>query len=430
MKKLYALILVMLSLFVLVSCAKKEATTEAPTVVGATVFSEESTEIPSEKESETAPTSGSVTVPSEESTEMPPEKESEATSTEESGEKEVQPKVLPFTAGLNINGMETFLSDNPYGFFERGIDNITKESTYTDIKSKGFDYVRIPINFYTIYYEAPTGKYKYTTEQIMGYLDKAIELATKHDLYVMIDFHGWFYIGEEKDDYEQFLYCWTQVANRYKDASDKVIFELLNEPWYSYGYPLPYLPDSKLYEMQNEAVRIIRSTGSNNATRLLVLCTANANKASKLPGLVLPKDDNIAVAIQIYEPLAFTNQGFSWAGYGGQTTTLEEQGGFEKATSSDFAQIKKFMAANPKVPIVLNEFGLNLGKATAADINTYLSGITSFCKENNIPWAYWEYLGGYNRDGSWSLYRKMSYFGGYVWDETALKALFAPYSEP
>ena len=342
---------------------------------------------------------------------------------EEKAAEEAEPTILPFKAGINLNGMDTFLSENDYGFFEYGVRMTTAESTYTNVKSQGFDYVRIPINFYTIYYEAE--QYNYTSEQLMQNLDTAIELALAQDLYVMIDFHGWFYIGEEQNDYDEFLYCWTQVANRYKDVSEKVIFELLNEPWYTDGKAQTYLSDSRLNTMQAEAVEIIRNTGSNNATRLIVLCTADGNKAWKLSNLVLPDDDNIAVAIHEYSPYNFTHQNFSWAGLGGQTTTLEAQGGFESATGWDFSQIKAFQEANPKVPIIMNEFGLNLAKASEADAREYLSGITSFCKENNIPWAYWQYdSNGYSSEGAMALYRQDSYWGSAAWDQNALDALF------
>ena len=190
--------------------------------------------------------------------------------------------------------------------------------------------------------------------------------------------------------------------------------------------------------MQNEAVRIIRETGSNNATRLIVLCTADGNKAWKLPALVLPDDDNIAVAIHEYEPGDFTGQGFTWAGYEhGKQIRLDDVGGVG-AMSYDFSQIKKFMDNNPRVPIILNEFGLNLDLAHDDDITLWLSTITQFCKDNNMPWAYWHYDGGdyssewnytwKNRDGEFALYRQHTTKGVFEWDEHALNALFAPYS--
>ena len=73
----------------------------------------------------------------------------------------------------------------------------------------------------------------------------------------------------------------------------------------------------------------------------------------------------------------------------------------------------------------MNEFGLNLAKASAEDAREYLSGITSFCKENNIPWAYWQYdSNGYSSEGAMALYRQDSYWGSAAWDQNALDALF------
>lgn len=328
--------------------------------------------------------------------------------------------VLPFSKGINISGMDTFLSDNQYGFFESGKKLLTDESTYTNIKSQGFDYVRMAINFNTIYYEA--SNYGYTTEDLMKEVDKAIEYAFRHDLQVMLDFHGWFYIGSEQDDAEQFLYCWEQIANRYKDYDHRLVFELLNEPWYTDGKAQQYLPDSKLYEMQADAIEIIRNTGSNNTDRLIVCFTADGNKAWKLDQLVLPEDDNLAVAIHEYEPYSFTHQNFGWAGTGGQKKALADAGGLNM-TKWDFGMIENFMYTTG-IPVVLNEFGVNLGAASKEDAAAYLSGITEFCELNGIPWAYWTYYGDYNREGSMALYRQNGLLSSHKWDMNALDALF------
>ncbi len=332
---------------------------------------------------------------------------------------------LPFSRGINVNGLESF-SDSDYDSIEDDPDffnSVISEDTYKDIKSQGFDYVRLPVNLWRAYLDDADS---FTTEEFMGYVDTAINHALNNGLYVMLDFHGWFQIGDEANDIEECKYIWEQVAERYKDYDKKLSFELLNEPWYENSKARPYLSDSKLNQLQADLISIIRSKGSNNATRLIVCCTADGNKAWKLSALSLPDDVNLAVAIHEYEPYNFTHQNFSWAGLSGQTTTLEAAGGFTAKTSYDFGEITKFMK-NTGIPVILNEFGLNLAKASTADIQTYINGITSFCEENNIPWAYWQYFqSGYSSEGAMSLYRKMSssWFARRSWDQTALDAMF------
>ena len=354
---------------------------------------------------------------------------SEANASSQGTSQEESNYLLPFSKGVNVSGMDTFLSDNQWGIFEKGMKTLTDEFTYTNIKSQGFDHIRVPANFFTIFYEAED--YGYTTEQLMKCIDTAIEFSEKHGLYIVLDFHGWFYIGEEKNDIEEFLYCWTQVANRYKDYSDNLIFELLNEPWYTNGRAQPYLSDSQLNKMQADAIKIIRDTGSKNKNRLIICCTADGNKAWKLDQLVLPEDDNLAVAIHEYEPTDFTGQGFTWAGYEhGKQIRLSDVGGLTKA-NWDFRMIENFMAKTG-IPVVLNEFGLNLDLAHDDDVNAYLRGIAEFCEMNGIPWAYWHYDGGdfknifewSRRDGEFALYRELNSYKKMEWDKKALDALF------
>ena len=327
---------------------------------------------------------------------------------------------LPFSKGINVDGLQDF-SDGDYDRLSQYLDSFTSENTYKDIKSKGFDHVRISVNLWRAYLD---DKDKYTTEEFMGFVDTAINHAMNNGLYVMLSFHGWFNIGDKATDIDECLYIWNQVAERYKDYDTKLMFEPLNEPWYDNGKARPYLSDNKLNELQANIISIIRSKGSNNATRLIICCTADGNKAWKLDKLVLPDDDNLAVAIHEYEPKAFTHQNFSWAGYGGKTTSLDAAGGIA-ATDWDFSQIKKFMDKTG-IPVVLNEFGMNLAKSPEADVKKYLEGIVDACEELDIPWAIWQYYGGgYSSEGAMSLYRKSSLYGNYAWDQKALDALFS-----
>ena len=51
--------------------------------------------------------------------------------------------------------------------------------------------------------------------------------------------------------------------------------------------------------------------------------------------------------------------------------------------------------------VILNEFGLvTTGYISNEDVSRYLSFITKYAKEHNIPWTYWAYsdsFGAYDR---------------------------------
>lgn len=332
---------------------------------------------------------------------------------------------LPFSVGVNVDGMQDF-SDN-YDRLPDHLDSLTSADTYKDIRAQGFDHIRLAVNFWRAYLD---DKDQYTTEEYMSIADTAVRHALDAGLYVMLNFHGWFNIGDNPEDCDVCVSLWDKVAERYKDYDTRLIFEPINEPWYDDGKARPYLSDQELNELQARLIQTIRSKGSKNAERLIICCTADGNKAWKLGALELPMDDrHLAVAIHEYEPYSFTGQDLRWAGTEGQKITLSEAGGIAK-TYYDFGTIKQFMKTTG-IPVVLNEFGMNLDSPSKEDVTAYLRGIAEQCRELGIPYAYWQYRGGnytlfnwWSRDNEFALYREIHFFGWKEWDKVALDAIF------
>lgn len=332
---------------------------------------------------------------------------------------------LPFSVGVNVDGMQDF-SDN-YDRLPAHLDSLTSADTYKDIRAQGFDHIRLAVNFWRAYLD---DKDQYTTEEYMSIVDTAVRHALDAGLYVMLNFHGWFEIGDNPEDCDVCVSIWDKVAERYKDYDTRLIFEPINEPWYDNGRARPYLSDQKLNELQARLIQTIRGKGSENAERLIICCTADGNKAWKLGALELPMDDgHLAVAIHEYEPSSFTGQDFRWSGTGGQKITLSEAGGIAR-TYYDFSAIKQFMMTTG-IPVVLNEFGMNLDSPSEEDVTAYLRGIAEQCRKLGIPYAYWQYLGGNynrftwrNRDNEFALYREIHAYGKKEWDKVALDAIF------
>lgn len=278
-------------------------------------------------------------------------------------------------AGLNVNQLE---GDTSY---KRGFKYLLKESTYVNIKNQGFDHLRLPINFCLFYSEEEDA----LDEENMQKIDEILNLAERAGLYTFIDFHGWWELGKNyKTDAPKFIRIWQLVAERYKDRSNHIAFELLNEPKYN------HLPPAKLNELQAETVAVIRET---NPERLILLAAPDGNQPWLLGEMQIPEgDENLAVAVHIYHPGDFTHQGFTWAGReAGKQVRLDEKMKNELKWNLD--ETKKF-TDNTGIPVFLNEFGLNLNLADKEDIDYYIRTITQFCKDNSIPWTWWEYNSG------------------------------------
>lgn len=300
---------------------------------------------------------------------------------------------LPFAVGINVNSLERDWS------YDYAMKYLSDKTTYENIKKQGFDHLRIPIDFRLIYSEDT----KTLDEAEMKKIDNILDLAESYGFYTTIDFHGWYDIDSGKaNDKDMFLTIWGLVAERYMDRSELISFELMNEP------SISTQPASKLNKLQNEAIAKIRETNPN---RLIICAAPDGNQPWQLGELQLPNDDNLAVAVHIYHPGDFTHQGFTWAG--------REEGVQVRLTDDmmnellwNLNETKKFID-NTGVSVVINEFGLNLALADRADSSKYLSTITKFCRDNGIPWTYWQY-----DDDSMGLYHRGA------WDIPTMDALF------
>lgn len=302
--------------------------------------------------------------------------------------------VLPFSAGINVNGLEGDWS------YKRAMSILSDETTYENIKRQGFDHIRIPIDFRLIYSEST----KSFNEKEIAKIDNVLDLVEKSGLYATIDFHGWYDITpRDKAAKETFLTIWGLVAERYKDRSELISFELMNEP----GMKLMSIKEHN--DLQAEAIAVIRKT---NPDRLIICAAPDGNQPWTLKDLVLPEGDkNLAVAVHIYHPGDFTHQGFTWAGRPANVQVRLDEKGY-KELMWNINETQKFIDETG-IPVVLNEFGLNLSLADREDSAKYLGSLTSFCQKNGIPWTYWQY-----HDDHMGLYHRGR------WDVEAMDALF------
>ncbi|MBQ6137066.1 MAG: DUF2341 domain-containing protein, partial [Kiritimatiellae bacterium] len=287
-----------------------------------------------------------------------------------------------FKKGINLSKLESWTDTSP-GY-------LADNSTYTGLKAKGFDHIRFPVYFKN-YYNSSSQTLKTNISVIDGVLDK----CEANGLYVFLDFHGWSGINTTNGtDRVDFLKIWELLAERYKNRSDYVIYELINEPNTTEGGNLDV---ANLNALQAEVLPLIRQRDPN---RLVLLAAAEWNGPWKLSGLVIPSNPGpVGVVCHTYGPLHFTHQGATWGGFSTDhvsfTSTDKSETG-TKDLDNAFRWIDDFQEKTG-VPVVMNEFGVNAqnSKATDAEVLDWTSYVARNCESNGIAWTWWEYNLGF-----------------------------------
>ncbi len=177
------------------------------------------------------------------------------------------------------------------------------DADFADIAAQGFDHVRVPIRWSAHTGPAPD---HLIDPGFVAEIDALVDAATLNDLGIVLDVH--FFESLEADpvgERDHFLDLWDQIARRYQDTPDSVVFELLNEPVGVFEDQ----PDV-WNALAADALNVIRET---NPDRLVIIGPVSWNLASRLPDLVLPNDPNLMTTIHVYNPFEFTHQGAVWS---------------------------------------------------------------------------------------------------------------------
>lgn len=201
----------------------------------------------------------------------------------------------------------------------------TTQEIISALKAAGFDSLRIPVAW-TNMMDFENGDYTINT----AYLDRVEEIinyAINEDMYVVVNDHwdgGWWgRFGSATESVresamEHFTSMWTQIAERYKEYSDYLIFECGNE---ELGYRLndtDFAPDSgtlsadECYEVTNllnqTFVNIVRSTGGNNEQRFLLVAGFGTDISSTCDDrFQMPEDEaaHLLLSVHFYEPSGY-----------------------------------------------------------------------------------------------------------------------------
>ncbi|MFD0860597.1 glycoside hydrolase family 5 protein [Sungkyunkwania multivorans] len=194
---------------------------------------------------------------------------------------------------------------------------VTTRQMIDKVAERGFNTIRVPVTWR--FHQGPAPNY-IIEKSWLDRVEEVVNYGRANNMYVIINVHHddpWIIPTYPKGDEvkARLSKLWTQVANRFKNYSDYVIFETLNEPRYEDSPEEWTGGTAEGRDMVNQyhktALDAIRATGGNNSLRKLMISTY---AASTLPiamnALVIPNNDqNTIVSLHSYFPFPFTLEG-------------------------------------------------------------------------------------------------------------------------
>ena len=287
--------------------------------------------------------------------------------------------------GVNVLGYDPVWRDRSIARFQ--------DEHFRLIREAGFNHVRINLHPFR---DAGTSEDWTLPDGYLRTLDWAVDQALSNGLLVVLDFHEYQAMADDPAAKKPlFLGFWSQVAERYKDKPDTVLFELLNEP-------NGKLTAEGWNEYLREALAVVRKT---NPKRTVIVGPAFWNNISHLKELKLPENDrDLIVTVHYYAPMEFTHQGARWTNHQDKLAVPWEGTAEERARiARDFDTPHAWSVANRR-PIYLGEFGAYDKAETDARVR-WTAAVARAAEERGFSWAYWQFDINFNvydvKKGQW-----------------------------
>ena len=280
------------------------------------------------------------------------------------------------------------------------------EQYFIDVAAAGFTNVRIPMDFFgarttgntSVYSSAAgtAGNYTGTSDDYivsstyLGRIEQVIEWSLNQGLVTIIDFHGsnlksefiYTFDSEETEythptsakraaDIQKFLAIWAQIADRFKNHSENLLFEVINEPYF-------HMTKSDMDALNTDVLTVIRASGGSNGTRNVII-TGGTGTSHEAPLQIEPSiisgDTYVIATFHYYQPFDFTSSS-------ADARDNESWGSVQdKELLTNRFDIVSSWATSNNIPVFLGEFSAdNTGgyKYSTGDLNTISGNATGF----------------------------------------------------
>ena len=284
---------------------------------------------------------------------------------------------------------------------------VTEEFLMKKFKEKGFTAIRVPVTWFQKM--DADGNVR---EDWMNRVETVVRYVLDNGMYCVLNVHhdtgagsqAW--IKAETANYTansaKFKKLWTQIANRFKNYNEKLLFEGYNEMLAGtdgVGTGAQWNQPKDLNNLQainnyaKDFVEAVRATGGNNQYRNLVVTTYSAAHSGRtLSDFVVPTDpcgnqNHLAVEIHSYDPWDWVNTyKMKWTS---ECTTV---------ITNMFKDLNTYFISKG-YPVIIGEYGSNGNNEKTINGNSsnaekieaakQASDMTTLCKQYGAAGFYW-----------------------------------------
>jgi aryl-phospho-beta-D-glucosidase BglC (GH1 family) len=272
----------------------------------------------------------------------------------------------------------------------------------------GFDAVRIPVTWLNHVGASPS----YTVDSAwMDRVEEVVNYALNAGLYVIINVHHdgansnsskssttWLSLIDSSGSVTsantsaaqaELVALWAQIAERFKNYDQRLIFESMNE--IHVGYDAPISAYYTVINQWNQAfVDTIRAGGGSNPDRCLVVPGYNTNIDYTVAGFTAPTDsaaNRLIVSCHYYDPWKFAGAGTTH--YWGSAYSGSDSWGQESSVLSQFNKLKtKYISQG--IPVILGEYGAVNQTGYEDYRRYYMEYVTKAAHDRGIVPFYWD----------------------------------------
>lgn len=303
---------------------------------------------------------------------------------------------------------------------------VITENLIKQVKAQGFKSIRIPVSYLSKIGAGPN----YTIDsKWLDRVQEVVDMCIDNGLYAIINIHGdgyysvkgsWLLCGESASEQKtikaKYEKVWEQIAKRFKNYDDHLVFESMNEEYDgTYNNPNPeYYNNINAYNQI--FVDTVRKAGGKNNNRYLLIpgwntdinfTTGDCDTYTMEAKFVIPNDSRIMISVHYYTPWEFCGEeGYdTFYKWGDSVKKFVKRRQSETLVNRQFDKLYNAFIKNG-YGVVIGEYG-SIDRTHKDKSNTtyraYFAEYVNYAAhQRNIVTVYWD--NGYNGKHGFGLF--------------------------